>query len=106
MDIEEATQLSMKTDYAVFADEAEGENPINAADAGAFFLEGYEYAKKQEVEQIAILCAHLRAAKVIIQNITNIIRKYLGDETVMSNCDVFIEKVNHALEKSGCTTSE
>ena len=43
--LEEAEELAQRTDYAVFAVEEEG-NEINYADAGAFFLEGYEYAQK------------------------------------------------------------
>jgi hypothetical protein len=38
--------LAQQTDYAVFAVEEEG-NEINYADAGVFFLEGYEYALTQ-----------------------------------------------------------
>jgi len=41
--IEEAEKLALETDYAVFA---VGEE-INTADAGAFFLEGFNYAMKQ-----------------------------------------------------------
>ncbi|PKQ69368.1 hypothetical protein BZG01_00070 [Labilibaculum manganireducens] len=43
LDIEEAKKLAMKTDYACFANEEKG-NEINTADAGAFFLEGYNCA--------------------------------------------------------------
>ena len=43
--IDEAEELAMETDYAVFASEPKG-NEINKADAGAFFLEGYNYAIK------------------------------------------------------------
>ena len=42
MKLEEAEKLAMETDYACFA---VGEE-INAADAGAFFLEGYNHAKE------------------------------------------------------------
>jgi len=45
MDLGEAEKLAMETDYAVFA--CEETEPINKADAGAFFLEGYEYALKE-----------------------------------------------------------
>ena len=43
MKIEEAEKLASQTDYAVFAAEQDL-NPINRADAGQFFLAGYEYA--------------------------------------------------------------
>lgn len=46
MTLDEAEKLAMETDYAVFAVETD-DNKINIADAGAFFLEGYEYAKKE-----------------------------------------------------------
>jgi len=45
MDLEEAEKLSMKCDYACFANE--DENEINTGDASAFFLEGYLEAKKR-----------------------------------------------------------
>jgi len=41
--LEDAEQLAMTTDYACFATGAE----INTADAGAFFLEGYNYARRE-----------------------------------------------------------
>ena len=41
--LEQAEDLAMTTDYACFAI---GE--INTADAGAFFLEGYNYARNIE----------------------------------------------------------
>ena len=44
IDIDKAEELAWKTDYACFAVEEDG-NVINKADAGAFFLEGYYYAK-------------------------------------------------------------
>lgn len=44
LDTDKAEELAMETDYACFAVEADG-NEINKADAGAFFLEGYNYAK-------------------------------------------------------------
>lgn len=47
--IEEAEKLSMETDYAFYA---VGEE-INEADAGAFFLEGYNEALKRFSEQLA-----------------------------------------------------
>ena len=47
--IEQAEQLSMTTDYACFA---VGE--INEADAGAFFLEGYNYASKLQINPLLI----------------------------------------------------
>jgi len=50
MELKEAEELAMRTDYAVFAVEEEG-TEINKADAGAFFLEGYEYAKKQMIDE-------------------------------------------------------
>jgi len=42
---EDAERLSMETDYAVFANE--DVSKINSADAAAFFLEGYNYARKE-----------------------------------------------------------
>jgi hypothetical protein len=48
MNLDEAEKLARNTDYAVFASEQDP-NPINFGDAAAFFLEGYEYAKKQGV---------------------------------------------------------
>lgn len=45
IDLNQAEELAMKTDYAVFAVEEKG-NEINKADAGAFFLEGYGFAVK------------------------------------------------------------
>lgn len=42
IDLEVCERLALETDYAC---EAVGEE-INTGDAGAFFLEGYEYAKK------------------------------------------------------------
>jgi len=45
INIDKAEELAWQTDYACFAVEADG-NEINKADAGAFFLEGYNYAKK------------------------------------------------------------
>ena len=44
INLEIAEKLAMETDYACFA--TEETNEINTADAGAFFLEGYEYARK------------------------------------------------------------
>ena len=44
LDIDKAEELAWETDYACFAVEEDG-NEINKADAGAFFLEGYNYAK-------------------------------------------------------------
>jgi hypothetical protein len=44
IDIDKAEELAWETDYACFAIEEKG-NEINKADAGAFFLEGYNYAK-------------------------------------------------------------
>ena len=49
----EAQALAMRTDYAVEACDANGENPINEADALEFFRLGYEHAR-------AILRAALR----------------------------------------------
>lgn len=43
MNIDEAMELAMRTDYA---HDAVGEE-INKADAGAFFLEGYMFAQKK-----------------------------------------------------------
>ena len=48
MNLEQAQELALETDYAV---EAVGEE-INTADAAAFFLEGYEYAQRQVVNII------------------------------------------------------
>ena len=45
MDLDKATDLARETDYADAATHTDV-NPINWGDAGAFFLEGYEYAKK------------------------------------------------------------
>jgi len=44
LDIDKAEELAWKTDYACFAVEEDG-NEIIKVDAGAFFLEGYNYAK-------------------------------------------------------------
>ena len=44
--LEDAEKLSMETDYAVFA--SEDVSKINTADAGAFFLEGYNHARRME----------------------------------------------------------
>ena len=49
MNIEEAIDLAMRTDYAVFANK--DSFPINEWDAGNFFLAGYKYAKKQEINK-------------------------------------------------------
>ena len=49
MNIEEAIKLAMQTDYALIA--IEEPLPINEWDAGNFFLAGYEYAKKQEINK-------------------------------------------------------
>ncbi len=46
MTFEEADKLWRETNYALYAAEQDC-NPINAGDATAFFLEGYEYAQKQ-----------------------------------------------------------
>jgi hypothetical protein len=45
MTLDEAEELAKKTDYAWMATHTEEENPINWGDAGAFFLEGYNYAQ-------------------------------------------------------------
>lgn len=45
--LEDAEKLAMTTDYACFATGEE----INTADAGAFFLEGYEYAIKESEKE-------------------------------------------------------
>jgi hypothetical protein len=45
LSLDEAEELAMQTNYAVFAVEYPG-TEINKADAGAFFLEGFYYAKK------------------------------------------------------------
>lgn len=44
LELHEAKELAMETDYAVFAVEDEN-NEINTVDAAAFFLEGYNHAK-------------------------------------------------------------
>lgn len=44
--MDEASDLWRRTDYGCFA-VVECGNDINGADAAAFFLEGYEYARKQ-----------------------------------------------------------
>ncbi len=46
-----AEELAMKSDYAFYACEPEG-NEINKGDAGAFFLEGYEYCRKQGFDSV------------------------------------------------------
>jgi hypothetical protein len=45
MDLDKAMELAKNTDYAVEATHQDI-NPINMADAGAFFLEGYLKAMK------------------------------------------------------------
>lgn len=45
MSLEEAEKLWQQTEYAFEAVEIPG-NEINSADAAAFFLEGYEYARR------------------------------------------------------------
>ena len=45
MKFEEAEELWKATEYANEA--VEEDEPINGGDATAFFLEGYEYARKQ-----------------------------------------------------------
>ena len=47
MTLEEAEALAKQTDYAFELSDCDGLNPVNWADASAFFLEGYLYAKKQ-----------------------------------------------------------
>jgi len=42
--LDEAEELAKETDYYVFVDE--GNENINIADAGAFFLEGFNYARE------------------------------------------------------------
>jgi len=44
MDLDKATDLARETGYADAATHTDV-NPINWGDAGAFFLEGYEYAR-------------------------------------------------------------
>jgi len=51
MDLDKATDLARETDYADAATHTDV-NPINWADAGAFFLEGYEYAKNETVARL------------------------------------------------------
>jgi len=51
MTLGEAEELAMKTDYACFAVETK-ENEINKADAGAFFLSGFEYAQKKMYDSL------------------------------------------------------
>jgi len=51
MELHEARELAMQTDYAI---EAVGE-PINEADAAAFFLEGYGHKVKEKNEALATL---------------------------------------------------
>ena len=46
MTLEEAEELAKRTDYALNLCDCDGLNPVNWADAGAFFLEGYLHAKK------------------------------------------------------------
>ena len=45
MNLDEADKLARETDYADAATHQD-DNPINWGDAAAFFLEGYEHAKK------------------------------------------------------------
>jgi hypothetical protein len=45
LNLEQATKLALETEYALEA-VTHGINPINEADAGAFFLEGFEYARQ------------------------------------------------------------
>ena len=47
MTLEEAEALAKQTDYAFDLCDCGGLNPVNWADAGAFFLEGYLHARKQ-----------------------------------------------------------
>lgn len=47
MNLDKAMDLAKNTDYYYDATHQDI-NPINVADAGAFFLEGYEYFKKGE----------------------------------------------------------
>ena len=58
--LDEAEKLAMETDYAV---KAVGE-PINTADAGAFFFEGYKHAET-ELKQIAVNFANYYADMVM-----------------------------------------
>lgn len=46
IDLESAEKLARQTDYAIEAMAVDGHVPINWADAGAFFLEGYQYSRK------------------------------------------------------------
>lgn len=50
--LEEAEVLAKKTDYAFDLCDCDGLNPADWADASAFFLEGYLYAKKQANELV------------------------------------------------------
>lgn len=45
MTLDQASELSKRSPYGQDAVETKG-NKINTADAAAFFLEGYEYARK------------------------------------------------------------
>ena len=45
MELDEAEKLAMNSEYAILA--CEDHNPINSADAAAFFIEGYEYCLKK-----------------------------------------------------------
>lgn len=47
MTLEEAEVLAKQTDYAFDLCDCDGLNPVNWADACAFFLEGYLHARKQ-----------------------------------------------------------
>ncbi len=47
LSINTATKLALETEYAIEAN-THGINPINEADAGAFFLEGFNYASESK----------------------------------------------------------
>ncbi len=48
----EACKLAKESEYAVTVEDTTEESPINWSDAGAFFLEGYEYRKREELRKI------------------------------------------------------
>lgn len=58
MDLDKATDLARETGYAAAANQ--DYSKINWADAGAFFLEGYEYAKKTSTAFARLKAVHAK----------------------------------------------
>lgn len=86
--LDEAEKLALETDYAVFA---VGEE-INTADAGAFFLEGFNYCLKENFETVPdFSCATEDQKYLILKELTETTAKAVLTVYTALGLKAFIE---------------